>query len=121
MNEFPKLRTGAVLQYPAERTSRFGTFVTRFLDGTEQRFAESREPVRFWAIRLNLLTDDEVLRLQNFFLEQQGSASGFHFVDPWSGNEYENCFCADPTFLWQWLEEDRSQAQLLIRSGGRTA
>ena len=40
MNEFPKLKTGAVAQYPAQRTTRYSTHVMRFMDGSEQRYRE---------------------------------------------------------------------------------
>ncbi len=47
MNEFPKLKTGAVLQYPAAKRLECLTQVTRFLDGSEQRFRDFAAPVQF--------------------------------------------------------------------------
>lgn len=121
MSDFPRLRTGAVMQYPAERKTQYGTFVTRYVDGAEQRYSERAEPIQTWVIQLNLLSDEEMFRLQEFFMEQEGAASGFRFVDPWNGVAYENCVCGEPDFRWEWLDEDRSRGRLLIRNGARTS
>ena len=40
MSEFPPLKTGAVMQYPAQKEARFSTTVVRFTDGSEQRFPQ---------------------------------------------------------------------------------
>lgn len=109
------------MQYPAERKTRFSTFVTRFLDGSEQRCPERKQPLYVWVIQLNLLSDDEMFRLQEFFMDQEGSAGMFRFVDPWDGTDYDDCICAEPSFRWEWLEEDRSRGRLLIRNGARSA
>jgi len=119
MSEFPKLRTGAVMQYPAQRQARFDTFVTRYLDGSEQRFAQRSNPLFVWSIQLNLLSDQEMFRLQEFFMDLEGSAGVFRFIDPWDGTAYDDCFCADPEFTWEWLEEDRSNGMLHIRNGAK--
>lgn len=37
---FPTLKTGATLQYPAQRATAFSTDVVRFVDGSEQRFRD---------------------------------------------------------------------------------
>ena len=44
MSAFPKLKTGAVAQYPASRALSQATEVVRFLDGTEQRYRAAGRP-----------------------------------------------------------------------------
>ena len=60
MANFPALKTGAVAQYPSDRTRRYSTQVLRFLDGSEQRFAGFGAPLKRWLIRLELLDDTEL-------------------------------------------------------------
>ena len=91
MANFPSLKTGVVAQYPAERTRQFSTQVFRFLDGSEQRARGFGAPLRRWAIRLELLDEAELVRLEEFFLEQGGRAGSFVFTDPWDGVQYPDC------------------------------
>ena len=91
MASFPALKTGAVAQYPSDRTRRFSTKVLRFLDGGEQRFAGFGAPLKRWLIRLELLDEPELAGLEDFFVEQGGQAGTFAFTDPWDGTVYANC------------------------------
>ena len=91
MANFPSLKTGAVAQYPSDRTQRFSTQVHRFLDGSGQRFRGFEAPLKRWLIRLELLDDAELARLEGFFVEQSGRAGTFSFTDPWDGSVHANC------------------------------
>lgn len=91
MANFPTLKTGAVAQYPSDRTRRFSTRVLRFLGGGEQRFAGFSAPLKRWSIRLELLDEAELAGLEEFFLEQGGQAGTFAFTDPWDGTVYASC------------------------------
>lgn len=91
MADFPPLKTGAVMQYPASRTTRFSTDVVRFLDGTEQRFRDYVRPLRQWAIRLDLLDETELQKLRSFVQQQDGTTGVFSFTDPWDETEYAHC------------------------------
>jgi len=88
---FPALKTGAVAQYPSDRTRTFSTRVLRFLDGSEQRFRGFGAPLKRWLIRLELLDEAELTRLDDFFVEQGGRAGTFAFTDPWDGAMYTSC------------------------------
>ena len=116
MNEFPQLKTGAVLQYPAGKRLEFSTRVTRFLDGSEQRFRDFAAPVQFWAIRLDLLTEQEMRHIQDFYEAKQGQYGSFAFVDPWDGTEYPDCSFASDLLTLQYQEEARGQTSLIIRN-----
>ena len=91
MSDFPRLKTGAVLQYPAQKETRFSTDVLRFVDGSEQRFREYQAPLRRWVIRLDLLDDDELHALRQFFMDMAGAAVSFAFTDPWDATRYASC------------------------------
>jgi hypothetical protein len=91
MSAFPKLKTGAVIQYPARRGIGFSTHIVRFLDGSEQRSRLRRVQRRRWIIRLELLDSDEIASLESFFLSNQGQSGSFEFVDPWDDVTYPDC------------------------------
>ncbi len=91
MSQFPALKSGAVVQYPAIKTFRYSTETLRFLDGSEQRYRQQSNALRRWLVRLEKLTDDEMERLEQFFIEQDGSSGSFTFHDPWEGTDYDDC------------------------------
>ncbi len=76
---FPTLKTGAVAQYGSDKTARFATTVYRFMDGSEQRFAQMRA-LRRWVIRLSLLDESELSAIGELFGEET-----FSFTDPFDG------------------------------------
>jgi hypothetical protein len=116
MSTFPVLSTGAVAQYPSGRRLSYITSVTHFLDGTEQRFRELKQPVRRWIIRLHQLTATEIGGIETFFEDMQGEFGSFSFVDPWDGTEYPDCSFDQDAFSSQALDEMRNQGHLVIRN-----
>lgn len=88
---FPKLRTGAVAQYPATKSIGFENQVLRFLDGAEQGYRVSSGPLHQWEIRLDQLDESEMAALEEFFATCQGSFANFSFTDPWDGCIYPDC------------------------------
>lgn len=91
MATFPVLASGAIAQYPAERAEGFSTNSFVFVDGQEQRSAEVAAPLKRWFIRLEQLTEEEMFRLEEFFLDQGGASGSFSFTDPWDGTAYSDC------------------------------
>jgi len=91
MATFPALKTGAVAQYPSDRAREFSTVVHEFVDGSEQRSPLFGAPLRRWMIRLDLLDEVEMFRLEQFFEQQRGAAGEFGFTDPWDGSVYPRC------------------------------
>jgi phage-related protein len=114
MASFPKLRTGAVAQYPAERQTRFSTRVVEFVDGREQRFPEFGRRLRRWVIRLDYLNATELAEVATFF-DQAGGAASFRFVDPWDGSEHSNCVVENAEFAAESLSESRNRTEVIIR------
>ncbi len=91
MAAFPRLKTGAVTQYPSRLNIDFRTEVLQFLDGKEQRFRSYSTSQKRWLISLSSLDEAEVQEIVQFVIEQSGKAGVFSFTDPWDGAVYENC------------------------------
>lgn len=115
MSDFPKLKTGAILQYPAQKQVRFATEVLRFVDGSEQRFREYQAPLRRWVIRLDLLDQSELQLLREFFRAQAGAAASFAFTDPWDGTQYVNCSIEEEEMAEQLVDEMKGKTSLTLR------
>lgn len=95
MIQFPKLKTGAVAQYPSTREARLRTDSLRFLDGTFQRYRDAGALQRRWVIRLELLDEGEMAAIEEFFAAMQGGYTAFTFTDPWDEQDYPNCRIGD--------------------------
>jgi hypothetical protein len=92
MLTFPLLKSGAVLQYPASRSTAFTNQVLSFLDGGEQRYRLAIGPRHRWAVQLELLEDAELNGLETFIRDTQGAFAEFSFTDPKDGRTYPNCY-----------------------------
>lgn len=112
MAQFPKLKTGAVAQYPAVREQRFSTEVKKFLDCTEQRYRDFPSAKRRWIIALEKLDETETARLASFFDQQQGRLGVFEFEDPWTGTVVAQCRFGEDRFPK--LEEYESQCSVRL-------
>lgn len=115
MNEFPRLKTGAVAQYPAQRVTRFSTQVMRFVDGSEQRYREWNGALRRWVIQLTALDEEEMDALESFVLAEQGGYGTFTFVDPWDGEEYTGCSLENPDSFFEFTEFNDGRTRLVVR------
>ena len=105
MATFPKLKTGAVAQYPATRSPRFQNQVLRFIDGADQRYRDSAGVLHQWEIHLDDLDEREMAAVEGFFSDNQGCFGNFAFTDPWDGQTYPNCsFAADELALVSLME-----------------
>jgi hypothetical protein len=112
---FPALKTGAVAQYPADRTPQFSTQAYRFMDGSEQRFPGFRGVLQQWTIQLNLLDEGELERLRAFFLSEEGRAGSFSFTDPWTGTAYANCSFGSDTLSLQFQGPQNGATQVIVK------
>ncbi len=115
MAQFPALKTGASAQYPVTRIVEFGTGLVRFLDGGEQRFPERKAGLRRWVVRLELLNENELQTLEDFFVSQQGRYGEFTFVDPWDDSAFDHCSFEVDTVGLTLREQFRGSALLRIR------
>lgn len=115
MSTFPKLKTGAVGQYPLVKRLEYRTEVLRFLDGTEQRFRLAAEPLRSWEMSLMLLDEDEGTRLQEFFEDRQGSFGYFEFEDPNGGGGLAECRFGQEDLEVEFEGVSRGRTRIIIR------
>jgi uncharacterized protein DUF2460 len=116
MGDFPQLRTGAVAQYPSQKQIGFRTTVTRFIDGTEQRFRSAKDPAHRWVIRLSQISAEEMAILEEFFESARGQFGSFRFTDPWDGTEYPDCSLETDDFVANAASEWRWATRLVIRN-----
>ena len=112
MATFPVLKTGAVAQYPLDRSIQFQTQTVRFLDGSQQRFRLYRTGLRKWVVTLNQLDEQELSAVRTF-VERQGGAA-FVFTDPLSGETVARCVIARDSFECGLTTEMRAHATLAI-------
>ena len=115
MGDFPKLKTGAVAQYPLAESASFATEVVTFLDGSEQRFRRFGGRLRRWVVRLELLNEAETESLEQFFRTQQAKAGRFVFTDPRTNVDVANCSFEDDAFTVELEGEARARTTLIVR------
>ncbi len=111
---FPTLKTGAVTQYPATKSTQYSSFVVRFLDGSDQRYRQFTPALLRWNVKLELLDESETRALEQFFLSQEGQFGTFSFVDPWTQAAYPNCSFEQGTFAFQLAGESQGTVSLAI-------
>jgi phage-related protein len=115
MPVFPVLKTGAVIQYPAQKAEDYSTQVVRFLDGSEQRTPDYGSPLHRWIIQLSLLDETELWNLRQFFLSQQGQADPFSFTDPWDSTVYASCSFEGDEMDLEFSGEGQTGTQLVVK------
>jgi hypothetical protein len=111
---FPILSSGAITQYPIPLTTGQATQVIRFLDGSDQRYLAQGKMLRSWEIRLGLLNDTEIQRIEEFFTSQQGDYSRFIFPDPFTGSNVPNCRLGAAGLVSDYLGVDASSTSLWV-------
>jgi|SRR5579859_1814280 len=111
---FPTLKTGAITQYPTTKTTQYSSIVSRFLDGSDQRYRDYSAPLRRWIIQLNMLDDAELNELDYFFNTQQGRFGTFSFIDPWTQTTIPSCTVEQDTLDYELSGELRGGTSLVI-------
>lgn len=112
---FPRLKTGAMAQYPSSRTTQTATQTYRFLDGSEQRFIAFASPLHRWTIQLDLLDEAELSNLETFFASEEGRSGGFSFTDPWDGTVYPNCSFDQDLITVELADAGLGRTQLAVK------
>ena len=114
MAQFPKLKTGAIAQYPTTKEYRFATATQRFVDGTEQRYRDVRGSRQRWIVNLSRLDAGEIAELQEFFRIQQGRFGEFDFEDPWTQTVVSKCHFEQDALPVRTDGEFNSHTELVI-------
>lgn len=115
MITFPTLKSGAVAQYPAQRSVARSTWIGRFVDGSEQRFRNEPGVLHRWVVNLSLLTEAEVVAIREFVDEVGGRFELFTFTDPWDGAVYADCSLENDAHSIEWFGENNARTTLVIR------
>lgn len=118
MAQFPSLKTGAAAQYPAVRAVSRPVSITRYIDGSEQRFRRKRQERR-WVLRLEDLEEGELAAVEGFYLDHQGEGLTFDFVDPFRGEVVTGCRFGEAPFEQTFEDSRRGRATItVVESGG---
>lgn len=119
MGDFPILKTGAVIQFPASRVIQFATDVIQFLDGTEQRSPNYVQPFQSWIVKLSSLDETELQNIRAFIQEMNGAVGLFSFTDPWDSTVYPNCSLQGDMYTDSLIGPTQSVTNLIIRENRR--
>lgn len=82
MTVFPQLSSGAIAQFPIERTSEFRTIVNESLDGTRVLVEDVAFGQRTWLLPYSELTDAEWQAIEDLFNQMEGRLGTFQFLEP---------------------------------------
>ena len=103
------------MQYPATKQLDFSTYTVQYLNGSEQRFRMYARPLHRWVVNLDLLDEEELHRLREFFRSKQGAAGPFTFTDPWDGISYSSCSIEGDVVVETLVGESNGKTSLVIR------
>lgn len=82
---YPQLTSGALTQFPVQKTAFQRTVVNTMADGSSIRVADPSGASVEWQLSYAEISDTELSNLQSFFASAAGSLEPFTFLDP-SGN-----------------------------------
>jgi hypothetical protein len=114
-DSFPRLKTGALAQYPAAHELTRPVETVRFLDMGRQAYLDSGDSLRRWRLRLNLLDESELAAVIEFFVAMRGSLGRFEFEDPATGEVVPNCRFDDDELELYSSGEFNGQTALTLR------
>jgi hypothetical protein len=112
--DFPKLQSGAVIQYGSAIGLVVSAQVVRFLDGTDQRFLTCGRTLRRWLIDLRLLNESEIAAIEAFFNNVSGEYSTFTFPDPIGGASVPNCRIGAPELISEYQGVDMAATSMWV-------
>jgi hypothetical protein len=99
---FPQLASGAIAQYPLQKTRVRRTVVNSLGDGTLVKFADDWAGTAEWSIALSALSSAETAAIADLFRATEGRLQRFTFIDPstnllaWSGDLTKTLWQKDP-------------------------
>src|ERR1039457_3738684 len=85
MPTYPQLGSGALSQFPVQKTRRLRTVVNQAADGSTIKLADPAAEATEWLLTYADLSDAEAAALRAFFDSAEGTLNGFTFLDP-AGN-----------------------------------
>lgn len=115
MTCFPRLKSGAIMQWPAARGLEYSTEVLSFADGSEQRFRNFSSSRRRWIVQLDELDEEDLSLVEAFYAQQRGQVGKFSFIDPWDGTVHEKCEFDHSDVLAEYRSISRGSVKVIIR------
>ena len=82
---YPQLGSGALSQFPVQKTRRTRTVINRAADGSTIGWPIRQAEITEWLLTYADLSDEEAAALRTFFDAAEGTLNGFTFLDP-TGN-----------------------------------
>ncbi len=79
---FPQLGTGALSQFPIQKTTKMRTVLNAASDGSTIKLADPSGEIVGWQLQYAGLSDPELASIERFFAQSEGSLNAFTFVDP---------------------------------------
>src|SRR5579875_3417991 len=79
---FPQLATGALAQYPIQKTRVYRTITNLLTDGTLIMAPDNDATLLNWKLTYSGLSGDEIQQIQTLFRACTGPLTGFTFIDP---------------------------------------
>jgi hypothetical protein len=95
---YPTLSFGGVAEQPFDQDTEFLTDVNQNEFGPQYQYSYyssglsvyPNSPLKSWKISYGLLTDADIVLLENMFVSTQGRLYSFTFTDPLSGTSYQH-------------------------------
>lgn len=84
MNWFPQVGSGAMAQYPLQRSRQWRAIANTLESGELITLADAPGGWIEWRLRYEELTDAEATKLTGFFAASRGESGSFGFVDPFA-------------------------------------
>lgn len=91
MEEFPVLRSGALVQYPVRRGQGTVHMNVEFWGGGGQSYVRKKANALTWMLKYVGLSEEEVAYLLEFCEKHEESGMLFSFRDPIEGTLYDHC------------------------------
>ncbi len=82
LSYFPQLATGALTQFPIEKSTSYRTIVNQMEDGSRVVLADPNAGTMRWNLSYVGLSDAESDAIAEFFLAMEGRLGSFTFFDP---------------------------------------
>lgn len=114
MPSFPLLSTGARVQFPFVRKTRFQTEVSGGEFSPAYTYTNDPVGLKAWELTFTSITDAEAEIYEDFFHDMRGAWDEFEFTDPTDGVTYQHCHFEEDVFDRKRTGPDDNTLRLLI-------
>ena len=114
MPDFPLLATGARVQFPFERRTRFMTETSGGETGPAYAYYNEANGLKSWVLTYTDLPDAEAQTIEDFFHTMRGAWDEFDFTDPTDNVKYTKCHFAEGMLARKRTGPDMNSIRLVI-------